>query len=300
MFVSPCENTCPANVNVPGYNALVEKGRFIDAYNLIRQENPFPAICGRICTRPCEAKCRRASLDEAVAICDIKRFVADYARSHEQPTADIIFPRNGKRVAVIGGGPGGLSCAWYLARIGYEVNVYESEKLAGGVLAYGIPEYRLPQETLQYEIQKVEREGVKIHLNTVVGKDISFDEIRKTNDAVFIAVGTQVPQRVGCEGEDMEGVIGGLDFLKDVKLNGNRKIGQRVAVIGGGNTAIDSARTALRLGAKEVTIVYRRTRGAMPADEIEIHHALEEGVQIMELTQPLRFVGRDNKVEQMI
>jgi len=301
LFVSPCENTCPASINVPGYMALVEKGRFIDAYNLIRQENPFPATCGRICTRPCQSKCRRGTVDEAIAICDIKRFVADYAHRNEQPfVQDMVFPKNGKSVAIIGAGAAGLTCGYYLARIGYDINVYEAEAVAGGVLAYGIPEYRLPKDVLQNDIHLIEQEGVHIHLNTTVGKEISFDELKKTNDAIFIGIGTQLPQTVGIEGENLGGVLHGINFLKDVNLGKEIELGDRVAVIGGGNTAIDSARTALRLGAKEVFILYRRTIDSMPALKIEIEEALEEGIEIIELTQPVAFLGRNDHVNQIM
>ena len=297
LFISPCENTCPANINIPGYNALIEKGRFIDAYKLIRKENPFPAVCGRVCTRPCESKCRRRSVDEAVAICDLKRFVSDYARKNMQVThQDMVYPRNGKNIAIIGAGAAGLTCGYYLARKGYDVNVYESESVAGGVLAYGIPEYRLPMDVLQHDIRLIEQEGVHIHLNTTVGKDILFSDLRKNSDAIFVGIGTQFPQRVGIEGEDMQGVVHGINFLKGVKLGKETVIGNRVVVIGGGNTAIDSARTAMRLGAEEVTIVYRRTRDMMPADVMEVHEAAEEGVRIMELVQPVRIIGRDDRV----
>ncbi len=298
LFISPCENTCPANVNVPGYTALVANGRFIDAYHLIRQENPFPAVCGRVCTRPCESKCRRRTMDEAIAICDIKRFVADYAHKHEQAvTKDVIFPKNGKHVSIIGAGAAGLTCGYYLARIGYGIDVYESESIAGGVLAFGIPGYRLPNDVLQHEIDLIAKEGVNIHLNTTVGKEISFDDLKNMSDAVFVATGTQFPQRVNIEGEDLAGVIHGINFLKLVNLQKPVEVGERVAVIGGGNTAIDSARTALRLGAKKVTILYRRTRNMMPALGSEIVEALEEGVELMELTQPLAFIsGRGGKL----
>jgi NADH-quinone oxidoreductase subunit F len=301
LFISPCENTCPANVNVPGYTALVAEGRFIDAYNLIRQENPFPAVCGRICTRPCEYKCRRRTLDEAVAICDLKRFVADYAHKHEKPyIKDIIFPKNGKKVAIIGAGAAGLTCGHYLVRIGYEVDVYESEDVAGGVLAYGIPEYRLPMEVLKHEINLIEQEGVIIHLNTEVGKDITFDYLRKDSDAIFVSTGTQLPQKAGIPGESLKGVIHGIDFLKKVKLGREIQIGDNVVVVGGGNTAIDSARTALRMGAKKVTVLYRRTKSMMPAYESEVREALEEGVEIIPLAQPVRFIpGADNRVAKI-
>jgi len=301
LFISPCENTCPANVNVPGYISLITAGRFIDAYNLIRQENPFPAVCGRICTRPCESKCRRRTLDEAVAICDLKRFVADYAYKNEKPfNEDIIFPKNGKKVAIIGAGASGLTCGYYLVRIGYDVDVYEAESVAGGVLAFGIPEYRLPQKVIAHEIELIKQAGVNIILNTEVGRDIAFQDLRKRYDAIYVATGTQFPQRVNIPGEELKGVIHGINFLKDVNLKRNVKLGQTVAVIGGGNTAIDSARTALRLGAKKVIILYRRTIDAMPAYESEIHEAIMEGVEIMELVSPVRFIGvKDGSVAKV-
>ena len=292
LFFSPCENTCPANVNVPGYIALVASGRFMDAYNLVRQENPFPAVCGRICTRPCESKCRRRTTDEAVAIRDLKRFVADYAYRNEKPySREIVFPRNGKSVAVIGAGASGLTCAWYLSRIGYEVDVFESQSVAGGVLAYGIPEYRLPKDVLEHEIALIEQAGVKIHRNTEVGRDISFSKLRQQYDSIYIATGTQFPQKVNIPGENLPGVIHGIDFLKAVNMHKDLAIGPRVAVIGGGNTAIDSARTALRLGAQQVLVLYRRTRDAMPAYEEEIDEAIEEGIELVELVAPVRFVA---------
>ena len=301
LFISPCENTCPANVNVPGYMSLIAAGRFIDAYNLIRQENPFPAVCGRICTRPCESKCRRGTVDEPIAICDLKRFVADYAMSHEQPyTRDIVFPKNGKSVAVIGAGASGMTCAYYLARIGYDVNVYESHDKAGGVLVYGIPEYRLPKDVLDHEIKLIEQEGVKIHLKTEVGKDISFKELKESNDSIYIATGTQLPQKINIPGEDKDGVVHGIKFLKKANTHQDMVIGDNVVVIGGGNTAIDSARTALRLGADKVTILYRRTVESMPADDVEIAEALEEGIEIIELAAPVRFIeGKDGRVEKI-
>jgi len=293
LFISPCENTCPANVNIPGYLALVAAGRFIDAYDLIRQENPLPSICGRICTHPCESKCRRGTVDEPVAICDIKRFVADYAMKNASNfIQDIAFPKNGKRVSIIGAGASGLTCGYYLARLGYEVSIYESEPVAGGVLAFGIPEYRLPSEVIAREIREIEKSGVNIFLNTEVGKDISFDQLRNESHAIYVATGTQFPQRVGVPGEDLKGVLPGISFLKDVKLKKNIDLtGHVVAVIGGGNTAIDSARTALRLGARKVMVLYRRLRESMPAYDIEIEEALREGAELHELVSPVRFVG---------
>jgi NADH-quinone oxidoreductase subunit F len=295
LFISPCENTCPANVNVPGYMALVAAGRFVDAYNLIKQENPFPAVCGRICTRPCESKCRRGTLDEAVAICDLKRFVADYAHKNEKEFKnDIVFPKNGKSVAIIGAGASGLTCGYYLVRLGYTVDVFESQSVAGGVLAFGIPEYRLPKAVLAHEIELIEEAGVNIRLNTEIGRDITFKDLKNQYDSIYVATGAQLPQKVNIPGEDMNGILHGINFLKDVNLQREVKLGKTVAVIGGGNTAIDSARTALRLGAEKVIVLYRRTVDAMPAYESEINEAVAEGVEIMELVAPLRFVDGKN------
>jgi NADH-quinone oxidoreductase subunit F len=286
---------------VPGYISLIAAGRFIDAYNLIRQENPFPAVCGRICTRPCEQKCRRRTVDEAVSIAELKRFVADYAFKNEKPyKKDITFPKNGKKVAIIGAGASGLTCGYYLVRIGYDVDVYEAEPVAGGVLAFGIPEYRLPKNVLAHEIELITREGVNIILNTKVGRDVDFHDLKLKYDAIYIATGTQFPQRVNIPGEDLKGVIHGINFLKDVNTAGNTLIGQGVAVIGGGNTAIDSARTALRLGAEKAIILYRRTTDAMPAYESEVQEAVAEGVEIMELVSPIRFLeGENGRVEKI-
>lgn len=297
LYLSPCQNACPASINVPGYMALIANGRFIDAYNLIRQENPFPAVCGRICTHPCESKCRRNQLDEALAIADIKRFAADYAYAHEELLNNKIdVPKNGKSVGIIGAGPSGLTCGYYLARLGYAVDVYEAQPIAGGVLAFGIPEYRLPNAVLGQEIKYIEQAGVNIHLNTEVGKDISFDELRQKHDSVYIATGTQISNRINIPGEDLPGVIHGLEFLRKVNLGQDVKIGDTVAIIGGGNTAIDAARTVLRKGAKKVMILYRRTIEDMPADVREVHDSLEEGIEIIPLVAPVSFVG-NGKVE---
>ena len=297
MFTSPCENTCPANVNVPGYISLISAGRFQDAYNLVMQENPFPAICGRICTRPCERKCRRGTVDEPLAIRDLKRFAADYAFKNELPyKMQLTFAKKGKRIAVIGAGASGLTCAYYLVNIGYDVDVFESEKVAGGVLAFGIPEYRLPEAILQHEIDLIKQAGVNIYLNKEVGRDLDFRHLREGYDAIYVATGTQYPAKVNIEGENLRGVMHGINFLKDTNLRDDMKLNGTVAVIGGGNTAIDSARSALRIGADKVIVVYRRTQDAMPAYIEEVIEAIEEGVEIMELTAPVKFIGKDNKV----
>lgn len=293
LFTAPCSNACPAHVNVPGYIALITAGRLRDAYNLIRQENPFPAVCGRVCTHPCESKCRRTQVDEAVAICDLKRYVSDAALETEEPYSDIVFPKRGQSVAVLGAGPSGLTCAYYLARLGYDVTVYESQPVAGGVLAFGIPEYRLPKATLAREIKAIEQVGVKIQLNHPVQSGKEFDKIRSTHQAVYLATGTQFSKAIGVEGEDLPGVTHGLDFLREVHLGSQVPVGRQVVVVGGGNTAIDAARVALRMGAARVTILYRREQEDMPADAREIRDALEEGIQIMTLLAPLRFNGKE-------
>ena len=292
LFISPCENTCPANVNVPGYVALVASGRFLDAYRLIMQENPLPAICGRICTRPCEQKCRRGTVDEAVAIRDLKRFVADYAFKHE--TSNMLqwtAPRNGRRIAIIGAGASGLTCGYYLVRLGYDVDIFEAEQIAGGVLAYGIPEYRLPKDVLSHEIDLIVKAGVKIKYGVEIGRDIDFKTLQDQYDSVYVATGTQYPQKVQIPGEELDGVIHGIRFLKNVHFQKIKRLTGTVAVIGGGNTAIDSARTAVRLGASRVVIVYRRTIDAMPAYHEEVVEALEEGIEIMELAAPVKIWG---------
>ncbi len=291
LFISPCQNACPAGVNVPGYIALIAAGRVRDAYNLIRQENPFPSICGRVCTHPCESKCRRAQLDEPIAIADLKRYAADYVLNSGEPFMSLIFQKNGKSVAIIGAGPSGLTCGYYLARQGYTVDIYEEKGVAGGILAYGIPEYRLPKEALRKEIDSITQAGINIFYNTKIGTDVTFNELKSKYNAVYIATGTQLSRKIGIEGEEKTGVYHGLDFLRDINLKKNVEVQGVVAVIGGGSTAIDAARSALRLGAQKVHILYRRTKEEMPADKREIEDAIEEGVILHELVAPVRFIG---------
>jgi len=292
LFTSPCENACPASINVPGYLSLIALGRHKDAYRLIHQENPFPAACGRVCTHPCEAKCRRAQLDEAIAICSLKRFATDYAFKQDAALIDDnVAPPKGISVGIIGAGPSGLTCGFYLARLGYEVHVYEGESVAGGVLAYGIPEYRLPKKVLAEEIKVIEKQGVQIHLNTKVGVDVTLAELKEKHKAIYIAAGTQISNRLDIPGEDMEGVCHGLDYLRKVNLGQEAPFGKVVAVIGGGNTAIDAARVARRRGAEKVYIVYRRAIEDMPANKMEIEEAVEEGIEIIPLMAPVSFLG---------
>ncbi len=291
LFQSPCGNACPASVDVSGYVALIAAGRPLDAYRLIRRENPFPAICGRVCTHPCESRCRRAQLDEAVAICDLKRYAADEAMKNPVPEPEKVLPRNGRSVAIVGAGPSGLTCAYYLGRMGYDVEVYETQDVAGGMLAFGIPEYRLPKEVLRREIDSIRNVGVRIRTGVEVGRDLDFAELRKTHDAVYVATGTQRSRRIGIDGESLPDVYHGLDFLRDVNLGHPVSVEGVVAVIGGGSTAMDAARVALRKGASEVHVLYRRGIDDMPAEPREIREALEEGVVIHELVEPVALVG---------
>jgi NADH-quinone oxidoreductase subunit F len=237
-------------------------------------------------------------LDEALSVVNLKRYAADYVLKNKEPYMDLVFPKKGKSVCVIGAGPSGLTCAYYLARLGYDVDVYEEQPLAGGVLVFGIPEYRLPKDILQKEIALIEQVGVRIYLNKEVGTDISFYDLKENYDAIYIATGTQFSRKINVQGEDLEGVYYGLDFLKDVNLNREVNIKGTIAVIGGGSTAMDAARVSVRLGAEKVIVMYRRTIEEMPADKMEIREAIEEGIDIMTLVAPVRFIG-DGRVKEV-
>lgn len=297
LQTSPCRNACPANVFIPGYMSMVAAGKIDDAYRLIRQDNPFPAVCGRVCTHPCEDHCRRAQVDEPLAICSVKRFIGDYALRDDYsiPTVEPLTA-TGKKISIIGAGPSGLSCAYYLANLGHEVHVYESESVAGGVLYWGIPEYRLPKKVLQKEIFAIEKSGVRIHLNTCIGRDISFEDMRKQSDAVYIAAGTQISRLLDVPGEDLRGVESGLGFLKRVGLKRDLSVPENLVVIGGGSTAMDVARTAVRLGARKVTVIYRRSEKEMPAGSEELLEAREEGVEVIPMASPLEILGQGGQV----
>ncbi|MBN2853573.1 MAG: FAD-dependent oxidoreductase [Clostridia bacterium] len=295
LFISPCENACPAGVNIPGYIALIAAGRVLDAYNLIRQENPLPSVCGRVCTHQCESACRRSQLDEPLAIMDLKRYAADEVMKRDLPVTDVIYPSKNKSIGIVGGGPSGLSCAYYMRRLGYEVTIYEQEDTLGGMLLYAIPEYRLPKEILKKEIENIKKVGIQVKTSTEVGKDITFDKLRQKHHAVYIATGTQYSRDIGIEGEKLPGVYHGLDFLKDVNLGNLKEVSGKVCVIGGGNTALDAARVALRIGAESVSILYRRDYEDMPADKREIEDAIEEGIILKTKIATLRFLG-DEKI----
>lgn len=299
LVSSPCTNTCPAGIDIPGFMSLIATGDYSGAARLMLRDNPLSGICGRVCTHPCENRCRRGTVDEAMNICELKRFATDWAYSHGDVTDDDFRPAapNGKKVAVIGAGPSGLTCAYYLARLGYQADIYEAEERPGGIMTYGIPDYRLPQEIVAYEIGHIEKTGVRIFTDMRVGRDVSFASLREKYDAVFVGIGAQKALRLGVPGEELDGVYHGLDFLRRVSLKGDVDLaGKRVAVIGGGNTAIDSARTALRLGARKVVILYRRGETDMPADRAEIRDAKEEGVELRPLELPVEFLGAQGRL----
>jgi NADPH-dependent glutamate synthase beta subunit-like oxidoreductase len=290
----PCTLACPAGVDVPGYLRLIAQGKVDDAYALILEKVPFPGVLGRVCTHPCEDACRREAVNMPIAICALKRYVADNA-SGSWREALRVKDDTGHKVAIIGAGPAGLTAAFHLRRKGHQVTVFEALYEPGGMMRFGIPDYRLPKDILRAEIKEIEDIGVEIRTNTKVDSiERLFEE---GYNAVFLAIGAHQGLRIGVEGEDSPRVIEGITFLREVSLGKGAELGDRVAVIGGGNAAIDSARTALRLGAKEVTIIYRRTRAEMPASPEEIDEALAEGVQIHFLAAPSRIISHDGRVE---
>ncbi|MFQ3549194.1 MAG: NADH-ubiquinone oxidoreductase-F iron-sulfur binding region domain-containing protein [Armatimonadota bacterium] len=301
LFEAPCAHTCPAGTSVPKYVALIANRRFKDALRLIRDRNPFTSVCGRVCNAPCEDKCRRSQIDESISIRSLKRFAADAAESRTLPKPGVrISKAADKKVGIIGSGPAGLTCAYHLARMGYKPVVFEADPVAGGMLASCIPEYRLPRNVLEGEIEMIKSTGVEIKLNTRIGKDIQFEDLKKDFDALFVAVGADKGWTLGIPGEDLEGVYDAITFLKDYNLGINKiKIGKNVAVVGGGNAAIDAARTAKRLGAEKVTILYRRLMEDMPADPEEIHEAQVEGIEIKLLTLPTEAIGSNGVLKSV-
>ncbi|MFA7683933.1 MAG: FAD-dependent oxidoreductase [Syntrophales bacterium] len=290
--VAPCNMTCPAGIDIQGYVGLAANGEYHDAEKLIKEKVPFPGILGRVCPAPCQKECRRNLVDETISIKSIKRFISD--RNFERGTRynPPVAPSSGKTVAIVGAGPAGMSCAYYLAQQGHQCMIIEKLPKAGGMTRYGIPDYRLPQNELDAEIAEIESLGVEFIYNTELGKDVTIDGLRRSFDAVFLAVGAHVSKSMGIPGEELEGVYQGIDFLRDVKLGKQFDLGETVVVVGGGNTAIDAVRTSLRLGAKNCYIVYRRSRAEMPADPIEVHDAEEEGVRFHFLTNPVRIHGK--------
>jgi NADPH-dependent glutamate synthase beta subunit-like oxidoreductase/NAD-dependent dihydropyrimidine dehydrogenase PreA subunit len=327
---SPCKNTCPAETSAQGYIALIQAGRYKEALDVVKEYNPFPASVGRVCNHPCEEKCNRGKLDSPVAVCNLKRFVADWVYEHRDelkekekekekqketqvPKEQIERPK--AKVAIVGGGPAGLSCAHQLSRMGYETTIFEALPVAGGMMRVGIPSYRLPRDVLQREIDEIlNHPDVQLKLNSPVRNINSLFDAGYS--AVFLAMGAHEPQKLGIPGEDTAGVHHGVPFLQAVSLAERHgvmegfedrfliafgipiapKVGEKTIVIGGGNVAIDAARTALRLGAKEVSILYRRSRDEMPANSWEIEEAEREGIEIQILTAPVEVVAKDGRV----
>jgi len=300
----PCQLACPLGQNAQGYIALVRAGKYREAMNLIRETNPFPAICGYVCHHPCEAACERGRFDDPIAIRALKRFAVDKAAEMDaapEPPGSTVqgqdAPATPKRAAIIGAGPAGLAAANRLARQGHSVTIFESSDVLGGMLRLGIPEFRLPRQVIDADIAAIRALGVEIRTGMRLGRDVSLDDLfRDGYQAVFLAIGAYKGSRIGVEGENLEGVEIGLDFIQRYNLGQKLTVGRRVAVIGGGNAAVDVARVAKRLGADEVTIVYRRTRDEMPADALEVADAVREGVRIQFLTLPKRILGENGRV----
>lgn len=292
-----CMDACPIGTNVPGYLKHISEGRFAEAYMLIRATNPFPSVCGRVCYAPCERVCNRGQLDEPLAIRDLKRFAVDSfdLASLEPPQ----IQKTGRRTAVVGAGPAGLACAYDLAMEGHDVTVYEALPEPGGMLRYAIPEYRLLKEELKKEIDHIRKLGVDIRCGVEIGKETSIEEIKGSHEAVFVATGAPKGLPLGVEGEALEGVMDGIRFLRGINDGEHASPGRQVAVIGGGNTAVDCARTAKRLGSESVTLVYRRTRDEMPAADEEVEALLHEGIGIEMLSAPVRFHGEGARVAKM-
>jgi len=301
LMISPCQHTCPVGINIPKYVAHIAASEYKEAIETIRERNPFAAVCGRICHHPCEGRCRRGELDDPVAIRTLKRYAADWYAEHGSELPEVEpFPQTKKQgVAVVGAGPTGLACAYFLAQVGYPVTVFEALPLGGGMLSVAIPEFRLPRAAIQQDIDYIAKRGVEIKYNSPVNVNFTVEDLRKDGfDAVFIAAGAQRSQRLGIPGEleDIEGLYYGLRFLRDVRLGRQVRIGQRVAILGGGNVALDAARTSLRLGADEANIYYRRSRDEMPVTEVEYEETIAEGVQVNFLVTPTRIVSDNWKV----
>lgn len=296
--VAPCQLNCPARTDCQGYVGLIANGEYEAALKLIKNKVSLPASIGRVCPHPCETACRRGKVDEAINIAQLKAFAADMDLNSDSYLPEKNAP-TGKKIAIIGGGPAGLTAAYRLAISGHEVTVYDMMKKMGGMLRYGIPQYRLPKEVLDKEIAIIEKLGVKMINGVKLGKDFTVASLKAQNDAVIVAVGAWKSSSMRTPGEELDGIYGGIDFLRAVALKQEINIGDKVVICGGGNTAMDACRTAVRLGAKEVYCVYRRTRNEMPAEDIEITEAEEEGVQFKFLTNPISFNGKDGKVKSV-
>ena len=301
---APCKAACPAHIPVQGYLKLAAQGRYTEALELIKTENPFPAVCGRICNKRCEAECTRGNVDEAVAIDEVKRFIADHDMHEETRFVPKMVNQIGRpyteKIAVIGAGPAGMSCAYYLALKGYPVTVFDRNPAPGGMLTLGIPSFRLEKDVLNAEIDILKEMGVDFKCGVEVGKDITIQQLRDEGyKGFYLAIGAQKSAKLNIPGEELEGVFGGVDFLREVNLGAKPEIGKRCAVIGGGNVAMDVCRSAVRLGAEETYIIYRRSEAEMPADPDEVKEAMEEGVKFRFLSAPVEILSEDGKVKAL-
>ncbi len=291
---SYCKFNCPAKNDIQGFLGLTAKGKFREALQLLKETSPFPSVCGRVCTFPCEADCSRKQIDEAVSIRAVERFLADRDRSNGDAYVPGLKPARSEKVAVVGSGPAGLTAAYFLAKNGYRVTVYEKLPVAGGMMAVGIPRYRLPANVLSAEIGVIQKMGVEIKTGVAFGRDVTLDALKKEGyQAFFLATGLHHNARLNVPNEDLKDVLNGIDFLRDVSLGNAVSLGRKVVVIGGGNVAMDVAMTALRKGAKEISVVSLEQRHEMPAWEREINEAVEEGVRIVNGLGPNRFLARD-------
>ncbi|MBE9574516.1 MAG: FAD-dependent oxidoreductase [Proteobacteria bacterium] len=299
--VSPCNQQCPAGEDITGYMYLASQERFEEAWKLITEENPFPAIMGRVCFHTCEEQCNRKDHDEAVSIHTVERFIGDYGLSHGLKI-DVTEPEKDKKIAVVGAGPGGLSAAFHLRKRGYRVTIFDRDQKPGGLMRYGIPAYRLPKDILDAEINRLSEMGIEFKMGVTIGRDITWDALNTQFDAIFVALGAYEETGLRIEGLNKQGIFEALRFLREINLGKKPKIGKSMAVIGGGNSAIDCARVSRRLGA-EVTVVYRRGEEEMPAHPEEIEMAKEEGVEFLFLAAPKEVYGQDGisgiKLEKM-
>lgn len=294
---SPCKFNCPAKNDIQGFLGLAAKGKYREALQLLKETSPFPSICGRVCTFPCETDCSRKKIDEPVAIRAVERFLSDLDRADGGPYVPKLKPARNEKVAIAGSGPAGLAAAYFLAKNGYKVTVFEKLPIAGGMMAVGIPLYRLPRQVLSAEIGVIQKMGVEIKTGVTFGKDVTFESLRKEGyKAFFLATGLHRNVRLNIANEDLKGVLKGIDFLRDISLGNPVSIGRKVLVIGGGNVAMDVAMTAIRRGAEEVTLVSLEQRAEMPAWEREINEAMEEGIHIVNGFGPNRFLEKDGRL----